>query len=62
MRKNLKFEIIRGAASILLALAVAMIFIFIISKSPFEALYNLIIGPAAGPLPRSGTSGSSWSG
>ena len=45
MRKNLKFEIIRGAASILLALAVAMIFIFIISKSPFEALYNLIIGP-----------------
>ena len=45
MHKNLKFEIVRGAASILLALAVAMIFIFIISDVPFEALYNLIIGP-----------------
>ena len=43
MRKNLKFEIIRGAASILLALAVAMIFIFIISKS--QAALPLIIGP-----------------
>ena len=31
MHKNMKFEIVRGAASILLALAVAMIFIFIIS-------------------------------
>ena len=45
MHKNMKFEIVRGAASILLALAVAMIFIFIISDVPFEALYNLIIGP-----------------
>ena len=45
MHKNLKFEIVRGAASILLALAVAMVFIFIISDVPFEALYNLIIGP-----------------
>ena len=35
--KNLKFEIVRGAASILLALGVAMIFIFVISKTPFEA-------------------------
>lgn len=45
MRKNLKFEIVRGAASVLLALSVAMIFIFIISDVPFEALKNLIIGP-----------------
>lgn len=45
MHKNIKFEIVRGAASILLALAVAMIFIFIISKTPFDALYNLIVGP-----------------
>ncbi|MEG0541202.1 MAG: ABC transporter permease [Angelakisella sp.] len=45
MRKNFKFEIVRGAASILLALSVAMIFIFVISETPFDALYNLIVGP-----------------
>lgn len=45
MHKNLKFELVRGAAAILLALGVAMIFIFIISDVPFEALYNLVIGP-----------------
>lgn len=45
MHKNLKFEIIRGAASILLALSVAMVFIFIISETPFLALYNLIVVP-----------------
>ncbi|MEG1991614.1 MAG: ABC transporter permease, partial [Christensenella sp.] len=45
MRKNFKFEIIRGAAAILLALGVAMIFIFIISDTPFDALYNLVVGP-----------------
>ncbi len=43
--KTLGFEIIRGAASILLALAVAMVFIFIISDEPFTALYNLIVAP-----------------
>lgn len=45
MRKSLKFEIIRGAAAILVALAVAMVFIFIISDVPFQALYNLIVAP-----------------
>ena len=45
MNRHTKFEIVRGAASILLALAVAMIFIFIISDQPFQALYYLIIVP-----------------
>ena len=45
MRKSLRFEIIRGAAAILVALAVAMVFIFIISDVPFQALYNLIVAP-----------------
>lgn len=43
--KTLGFDIIRGAASILLALAVAMVFIFVISDEPFVALYNLTIAP-----------------
>lgn len=45
MRKNLRFEIVRAGASILLALAVAMVFIFAISKEPWVALYNLIVAP-----------------
>lgn len=39
------FEIIRGAAAILVALLVAMIFIFICSEKPFEALKYMLVAP-----------------
>ena len=39
------FEIIRGAAAILVALLVAMIFIFICSEKPFEALRYMLVAP-----------------
>ncbi len=39
------FELIRGAAAIMLALTVAMIFIFLCSAEPFKALYQLLVGP-----------------
>lgn len=49
MRKNLSFEVFRGAVSIAVALAVAMVFIFVISEEPFTALYNLIVAPLTSP-------------
>lgn len=39
------FEIIRGAAAILVALLVATIFIFICSDKPFEALKYMLLAP-----------------
>ena len=39
------FELVRGTAAILLALAVGTIFIFLSSKEPFTALRYLLIGP-----------------
>lgn len=39
------FEILRGAAAITLALAVATVFIFLCSDEPFTALKYLLIGP-----------------
>ncbi len=44
-RRMLTFNLIRGAAAILLALAVGAIFIFIISDEPFIALKYLLVGP-----------------
>ncbi len=44
-RRMLMFEIIRGAAAILVALIVAMIFIFICSDQPFEALRYMLVSP-----------------
>lgn len=44
-RRMLTFNLIRGAAAILLALAVGAIFIFIISDEPFVALKYLLVGP-----------------
>lgn len=39
------FEVIRGGAAILVALLVAMIFIFICSDRPFEALRYMLVAP-----------------
>lgn len=39
------FEIIRGVAAILVALLVAMVFIFICSEKPFEALKYMLVAP-----------------
>ena len=44
-RKLLVFNILRGAAAILLALAVATVFIFLSSKEPLNALKYLLMGP-----------------
>lgn len=44
-RKLFVFNILRGLAAILLALAVAMIFIFISSDEPLTALKYLLVGP-----------------
>lgn len=44
-RRMTMFNIARGAAAILLALAVATIFIFLSSETPFKALRYLLIGP-----------------
>ncbi|MEA4869329.1 hypothetical protein SDC9_76322 [bioreactor metagenome] len=44
-RRMLWFELIRGAAAILLALGVGTIFIFLSSDEPFTALRYLLIGP-----------------
>ena len=44
-RKLLLFTLVRGLAAILLALAVAAIFIFISSDEPLTALKYLLIGP-----------------
>lgn len=44
-KRMLTFEIVRGAAAILLALGVATIFIFLCSDEPFTALRYLLIGP-----------------
>lgn len=44
-RKLLLFTLVRGLAAILLALAVAMIFIFISSDEPLTALKYLLLGP-----------------
>ncbi len=44
-RRMLAFNILRGLAAILLALAVAAIFIFLASDEPFEALKQLLVAP-----------------
>lgn len=44
-RLDLKFGIIRGAAAILVSIAVAAVFIFIMSSTPFEALYYMLVSP-----------------
>lgn len=44
-RKLLVFNILRGAAAILLALAVATVFIFLSSDEPLTALKYLLMGP-----------------
>ena len=44
-KRMFTFEIIRGAAAILLALAVGTIFIFLCSDEPFTALRYLLVGP-----------------
>ena len=44
-RRLLVFNLLRGLAAILLALAVAMIFIFISSEEPLTALKYLLLGP-----------------
>ena len=44
-RRMTLFGIARGAAAILLALAVGAIFIFLSSETPFMALRYLLIGP-----------------
>lgn len=44
-RRLKMFEVIRGAAAILVALLVATIFIFICSDKPFEALKYMLISP-----------------
>ena len=44
-RKLFLFTLVRGLAAILLALSVAMIFIFISSEEPLTALKYLLLGP-----------------
>lgn len=44
-RRMVAFNILRGLAAIMLALAVAAIFIFLASDEPFEALRQLLIAP-----------------
>lgn len=44
-KRMFAFELVRGAAAILLALAVGTIFIFLSSDEPFTALRYLLIGP-----------------
>ena len=44
-KRMLGFELVRGAAAILLALAVGTIFIFLSSDEPLTALRYLLIGP-----------------
>lgn len=44
-RRMFAFELIRGAAAILLALGVGTVFIFLSSDEPFTALRYLLIGP-----------------
>lgn len=44
-RRMVVFNILRGLAAIILALAVAAIFIFLASDEPFEALKQLLIAP-----------------
>ena len=44
-RRMFGFELVRGAAAILLALGVGTIFIFLSSDEPFTALRYLLIGP-----------------
>jgi len=44
-RRMLGFSLIRGLAAILLALAVAAVFIFLATDEPFHALQQLLIGP-----------------
>ena len=44
-RKMFLFNMLRGLAAILLALAVATIFIFISSDEPLTALKYLLVGP-----------------
>ena len=44
-RKLFLFTLVRGLAAILLALSVAMIFIFISSEEPLTALKYLLVGP-----------------
>ena len=44
-RNLVAFELLRGAAAIALALAVAAVLIFLTSKQPFTALRYLLIGP-----------------
>lgn len=44
-KRLMAFEVIRGAAAITLALAVATIFIFLCSDEPFTALRYLLVGP-----------------
>ena len=44
-RRLILFNLLRGLAAILLALAVAAIFIFISSEEPLTALKYLLLGP-----------------
>lgn len=44
-RRMVTFNILRGLAAILLALAVAAIFVFLASDEPFEALKQLMLAP-----------------
>ncbi|MDD2427623.1 MAG: ABC transporter permease [Eubacteriales bacterium] len=44
-RRMVAFNVLRGFAAIVLALAVAAIFIFLASDEPFEALKQLLIAP-----------------
>jgi ABC-type uncharacterized transport system permease subunit len=39
------FSVVRGAAAIILALAVGAIFVFLTSEEPWTALYYLLVGP-----------------
>lgn len=45
MRKNLKFEVVRTSMAILIALAVALIIIFLTSNEPGVALKEFVVGP-----------------
>ncbi|MCL2580658.1 MAG: ABC transporter permease [Oscillospiraceae bacterium] len=42
---ELKFSLLRGAVAILISIGVAAIFIFTVSETPWDALYQLIISP-----------------
>ena len=45
MNSAKKFDVLRTILSVLIALAISFVIIFLVSEQPFEAIKNLLIGP-----------------